>query len=75
MVSAKPWNIVVENGRTVKVTYNGEAVTSREDNDTIYYQITNTKVYSLPQSGGPGTPWIYNQWCSDSCNCTPVVYK
>ena len=55
MVSAKPWNIVVENGRTVKVTYNGEDVTSREDNDTIYYQITNAKVYSLPQSGGPGT--------------------
>lgn len=55
MVSAKPWNIVVENGRTVKVTYNGEDVTLREDNDTIYYQITNAKVYSLPQSGGPGT--------------------
>ena len=55
MVSAKPWNIVVENGRTVKVTYNGDDVTSREDNDTIYYQITNAKVYSLPQSGGPGT--------------------
>ena len=55
MVSAKPWNIVVENGRTVKVTYNGEDVTSREDNDTIYYQITNAKVYSLPNSGGPGT--------------------
>lgn len=55
MVSAKPWNIVVENGRTVKVTYNGDDVTSREDNDTIYYQITNAKVYSLPESGGPGT--------------------
>ena len=55
MVSAKPWNIVVENNRTVTVTYNGENVTSRQDNDTIYYQITNAKVYSLPQSGGPGT--------------------
>lgn len=55
MVSAKPWNIVVENDRTVTVTYNGEDVTPREDNDTIYYQITNTKLYSLPESGGPGT--------------------
>lgn len=55
MVSAKPWNIVVENNRTVTVTYNGENVTSRQDNDTIYYQITNAKVYSLPESGGPGT--------------------
>lgn len=55
MVSAKPWNIVVENDRTVKVTYNGKSVKSRQDNDTIYYQITNAKVYSLPQSGGPGT--------------------
>ena len=55
MVSAKPWNIVVENNRTVTVTYNGEDVTLRQDNDTIYYQITNAKVYSLPESGGPGT--------------------
>lgn len=55
MVSAKPWNIVVENDRTVTVTYNGKSVKSRQDNDTIYYQITNTKVYSLPESGGPGT--------------------
>lgn len=55
MVSAKPWNIVVENDRTVTVTYNGKSVKSRQDNDTIYYQITNAKVYSLPQSGGPGT--------------------
>ena len=55
MVSAKPWNIVVENDRTVTVTYNGEDVTPREDNDTIYYQITNTKLYSLPESGGSGT--------------------
>ena len=54
MVSAKPWNIVVANDRTVTVTYNGKAVTSREDDNTIYYQITNTKVYSLPESGGPG---------------------
>ena len=54
MVSAKPWNIVVENNRTVTVTYNGEDVTLRQDNDTIYYQITNAKVYSLPESGGPG---------------------
>lgn len=55
MVSAKPWNIVVANDRTVTVTYNGKNVKSRQDNDTIYYQITNAKVYSLPESGGPGT--------------------
>lgn len=55
MVSAKPWNIVVANNRTVTVTYNGKDVKTRQDNDTIYYQITNAKVYSLPQSGGPGT--------------------
>lgn len=55
MVSAKPWNIVVANNRTVTVTYNDKDVKTRQDNDTIYYQITNAKVYSLPQSGGPGT--------------------
>ena len=55
MVSAKPWNIVVANDRTVTVTYNGKSVKSRQDNNTIYYQITNAKVYSLPESGGPGT--------------------
>ena len=55
MVSAKPWNIVVANNRTVTVTYNGKSVKSRQDNNTIYYQITNAKVYSLPESGGPGT--------------------
>ena len=37
--------------------------------------IKNTKLYSLPSAGGAWNLWIYNQWYSDSCNCTPVVYK
>lgn len=53
--SAEPWNITVENNRTITVKYDGKDVTSKSDNNKTIYQITNTKVYSLPESGGPGT--------------------
>lgn len=55
--SAEPWNITVANDRSVTITvkYDGKDVASKPDNNKTIYQITNTKVYSLPESGGPGT--------------------
>lgn len=53
--SAEPWNITVANDRTITVKYDGKDVASKPDNNKNIYQITNTKVYSLPESGGPGT--------------------
>lgn len=53
--AAEPWNITVVNDRTITVKYDGKDVTPKSDNNKTIYQITNTKVYSLPQSGGPGT--------------------
>ena len=53
--AAEPWNITVANDRTITVKYDDKDVTPKPDNNKIIYQITNTKVYSLPQSGGPGT--------------------
>lgn len=55
MKSAEPWNITVANDRTITVKYDGKDVASKPDNNKTIYQITNTKVYSLPESGGPGT--------------------
>lgn len=53
--AAEPWNITVANDRTITVKYDGKDVTPKSDNNKTIYQITNTKVYSLPESGGPGT--------------------
>ena len=51
-----PWRITVEGGGVVTVMDgNGHAVEKVSENGTTIYQITNTKVYSLPESGGPGT--------------------
>ena len=53
-----PWRITVGGGGTVTVMDgNGHAVDVDyvSENGTTIYQITNTKVYSLPESGGPGT--------------------
>lgn len=51
-----PWRITVEGGGVVTVMDgNGHAVENVSENGTTIYQITNTKVYSLPESGGPGT--------------------
>lgn len=50
-----PWRITVEGGGVVTVMDgNGHAVENVSENGTTIYQITNTKVYSLPESGGPG---------------------
>ena len=51
-----PWRITVEGGGVVTVMDgNGYDVKNVSENGTTIYQITNTKVYSLPESGGPGT--------------------
>lgn len=52
----KPWKITVGSGGTVKVMDNeGETVGNITKNEMTIYQITNTKLYSLPESGGLGT--------------------
>ena len=52
----KPWKITVGSGGTVNVMDNeGEKVGNITKNEMTIYQITNTKLYSLPESGGPGT--------------------
>ena len=51
--SSIPWKITVANDRNITVTYNGNKV---EPSNNIY-QLTNAKVYSLPESGGNGIYW------------------
>lgn len=51
-----PWKITVATDGTVKVTKNnGIGITPITIGDKNVYQIENAKVYSLPNSGGPGT--------------------
>ena len=51
----EPWKITVGNGGTVTVTDSkDESVGSIVEGKITIYRITNTKVYSLPESGGPG---------------------
>ena len=52
-LSAKPWKIIVGSDRNIKVTH-GDDTVSPKGNEKIY-QLTNAKLYSLPNSGGPGT--------------------
>lgn len=51
LLSEKPWKIGVDLDGTVKVTYDGKTVNKTDGN----YQIENAELYSLPNSGGPGT--------------------
>lgn len=51
LLSEKPWKIGVDLDGTVKVTYDGKTVNNTDGN----YQIENAELYSLPNSGGPGT--------------------
>ena len=53
LCSTIPWEIEVANSRTITVTYNGNRV---EPSNNIY-QLTNTKVYTLPSTGGNGIYW------------------
>lgn len=51
-----PWKITVATDGTVTVTKNnGKVITPITSGDKNVYQIENAKVYSLPESGGPGT--------------------
>ena len=52
-LSAKPWKIIVGNDRNITVTH-GDDTVNPNGNEKIY-QLTNAKLYSLPESGGPGT--------------------
>lgn len=51
----EPWRIIVGSGGTVTVQDgNGNLIASKSESEPAIYQIENTKVYSLPESGGPG---------------------
>ena len=52
-LSAKPWKIIVGSDRNITVTH-GDDTVSPNGNEKIY-QLTNAKLYSLPESGGSGT--------------------
>ena len=52
-LSAKPWKIIVGSDRNITVTH-GDDTVNPNGNEKIY-QLTNAKLYSLPNSGGPGT--------------------
>ena len=50
----EPWKIVIKNNGEVTVTKNdGKTVIVKNSDER--YMIENAKVYSLPESGGPGT--------------------
>ena len=51
----EPWRIIVESGGKVTVQDgNGNLIASKSESEPAIYQIENAKVYSLPESGGPG---------------------
>ncbi|MBN2955979.1 SpaA isopeptide-forming pilin-related protein [Blautia massiliensis (ex Durand et al. 2017)] len=50
----EPWKIVIKNNGEVTVTKN-DGKTAIVKNSDERYMIKNAKVYSLPESGGPGT--------------------
>ncbi len=50
-----PWKITVATDGTVTVTKNNETIIPITSGGKNVYQIENAKVYSLPESGGPGT--------------------
>lgn len=52
-LSAKPWKIIVGSDRNITVTHGDDTVSP--NGDEKIYQLTNAKLYSLPESGGPGT--------------------
>lgn len=55
-VPKDPWRIKVDSEGTVTVTKtNGIPIKLTEYDNKKVYQLENVKVYSLPQSGGPGT--------------------
>lgn len=51
-LAAKDWLVEVKDNREINITFNGNEVKA---NDTGEFLIENTKVYSLPSSGGSGT--------------------
>lgn len=55
-VPKDPWRIKVDSKGTVTVTKtNSTLINLTEYHNKKVYQLENAKVYSLPQSGGPGT--------------------
>lgn len=52
------WTVVVENGVVNKMTAGSAPVTSYTKNGVTTFDMTNTPIYSLPNSGGSGIYWF-----------------
>ena len=52
------WTVVVENGVVNEMTAGSAPVTSYTENGVTTFYMTNTPIYSLPNSGGSGIYWF-----------------
>lgn len=52
------WTVVVKNGVVNKMTAGSAQVTSYTENGVTTFDMTNTPIYSLPNSGGSGIYWF-----------------
>lgn len=52
------WTVVVENGVVNKMTAGSAPVTSYTENGVTTFDMTNTPIYNLPNSGGSGIYWF-----------------
>ena len=52
------WTVVVKNGVVNEMTAGSASVTSYTENGVTTFDMTNTPIYSLPNSGGSGIYWF-----------------
>ena len=52
------WTVVVENGVVNEMTAGSAPVTSYTENGVTTFDMTNTPIYNLPNSGGSGIYWF-----------------
>lgn len=52
------WTVVVENGVVNKMTAGSASVKSYTENGVTTFDMTNTPIYNLPNSGGSGIYWF-----------------
>ncbi|MDY5988902.1 MAG: SpaA isopeptide-forming pilin-related protein [Coprococcus catus] len=52
------WTVVVENGVVNGMTAGSASVTSYTENGVTTFDMTNTPIYNLPNSGGSGIYWF-----------------
>ena len=56
------WTVVVKNGVVNEMTAGSAKVKSYTENGVTTFDMTNTPIYSLPNSGGSGIYWYLNLW-------------